>query len=289
LALVLFYAGLIGPKSPVWFPPYNIIAPSSPGLQFLQGIVEYPTWIAKASAATLVIIVGLAPLAYPAWKGLIRFPIVDAWLLSASIGTFGIFFIPKGVFPVWPTWLVLLSFPLGLSASRGLMKMNFRLMMAFVLAFTILSSSFVVLPADHALPYFSSQETRWYMPTSMVQTTVPLARVAGVEAGVTWLNAHVSGENWIVVSDVFAGFVVVFGNATHLYPYRHVEEVNWSLFAGTRMLYTIYWADPNETWFAGDTPPEPFQQVFASGGVAVLAAEPSQLALMCSATGRDQC
>jgi hypothetical protein len=118
---------------------------------------------------------------------------------------------------------------------------------------------------------------------------VPLARVAGVEAGVTWLNAHVSGENWIVVSDVFAGFVVVFGNATHLYPYRHVEEVNWSLFAGTRMLYTIYWADPNETWFAGDTPPEPFQQVFASGGVAVLAAEPSQLALMCSATGRDQC
>ncbi len=278
-ALVLFYAGLVGPRGAVWFPPYGIPAPSSSEPPFLQGIVDYASWISKARAAALLITLGLAPLAYPAWKGSVRSAITDAWLIVVSIGTFGIFFIPNGVFPVWPTWLVLLSFPFGISATRGLAGMNFRPAIAIILALSVLSTSFVILPAEHALPYFSSPETRWYVPTSMIQTTVPLDRVAGVEAGVAWLNAHVSGEDWIVVSDVFAGFVVVFGNASHLYPYRLVETVNWSLFTRTHMLYTMYWADPSETWFAGNTPPKPFQQVFASGGVAVLAAEPSRLVI----------
>jgi hypothetical protein len=272
VTVVLFYANILGTGGPLPFPPYGLPGPAPTAPPLLQGLVDYPSWIAKAGAATLLIGMGLLPIAYPAWRGRLRSPITDAWALSAGVGTFGIYFLPGSwVFPVWPTWLILLSFPLGLSAAKGLRGMDRRHLAVFLSIPVVLSVGFVVLPPDHALPYFTSPETRWYIPTSMVQTTIPLDRVAGVEAAVRWLNEHATSSDWIVVSNVFAGFVIILGDPTYLYPYYRVDTVDWRLFANARIVYTIYWSNPNETWFAGGMPPSVFHTVFMSGGVSVLA------------------
>jgi len=276
VALVLFYAGLLGPAGPGPFPPFGLPAPIATAPPFLQSLVNYPSWIAKAWAATLVIAVGVLPIAYFAWRGRLRSPITDAWAFAAGVGTFGVYFLPGSwTFPVWPTWLVLLSFPLCLSAARALMRLDRRHAAVVIGILAVLSGGFLVLPADHALPYFTSPETRWYIPTSMVQTSIPLDRVAGVETAVAWLNDHVTARDWIVVSNVFAGFVIVFGDPTHVYPYHQVETVDWRLFANASMVYTIYWSDSNETWFAGGIPPSVFQPVFTSGGVSLFASRGS--------------
>jgi hypothetical protein len=274
LALVLFYAGVIGAAGPGPFPPYGLPGPAGTAPPFLQGVVDYPSWIAKAWAATLLIGIGLLPLAYPAWRGRLRSPLTDAWALAAGVGTLAIFFLPGSwVFPVWPTWLVLLSFPLGLSAARGLTGMDRRHAAVFIGALVVLSGGFLVLTPDKALPYFTSRETRWYIPTSMVQTTIPMDRVAGVKAAVGWLNEHATSSDWIVVSNVFAGFVMVLGDPTHLYPYYRVDTVDWRYFSNASLVYTIYWSNLYETWFAGGMPPNVFVSVFAFGGVSVLAAQ----------------
>ncbi len=278
LVSVLFYAGLIGPAGPGPFPPYGVPGPSIPGPVLLQGITTYPTWDAKASAATILIAMALAPLAYPAWRGRSRSLTVNAWIAVSATATFGIFLMPDGeFFPVWPTWLVLLSFPLGLISARGMTLMSRCRAAALAVVFLILAGSYVALPASSALPYFTSAQTRWYVPTSMVQTTIPLDRVPGVELAVAWLNTHATDKDWIVVSNVFAGFVVVFGNASRLYPYQYVNRVNWSLFSGATTLYTIYWADPSDSWFAGGPPPPVFREVFVADGVSVLATNVNQL------------
>jgi hypothetical protein len=75
-------------------------------------------------------------------------------------------------------------------------------------------------------------------------------------------------EGWIVVPNVFAGFIVVLWDSTH---YR-VDTVDWRLFANASLVYTMYWSNPNETWFARGMPPSLFLPVFASGVVSVLAA-----------------
>jgi hypothetical protein len=277
VALVLFYAGVWGVGGPGPFPPYGLPGPTPSGPPLIQGLVSYPSWTAKAIAATLIIAVGLAPLIYPAWRGRFQHPATDAWLLASSVGTFGIFLFPEGVFPIWPTWLFLMSFPLGLWATRGLLRMERRRLAVALVALIILSGSYLVLPAKSALPYFTSGETRWYIPTSMPQTIIPRDRIPGVVAAVSWLNSHAEAGDWIVVSDVFAGFVMIFGNASHLYPYHFVEQVDWKLFARARIIYTIYWADTSETWFAGGSPPQVFNPRFVQDGVALLDAPASAL------------
>jgi len=272
--VVLAYSHQIVPSGPSPFPPHSPIATISPIMSgAVAGTTPYANYVSAAFAATLTILLGIMVIILPAYFGFFRNPVVDGLTLLLSAATVSVF-LPGLTISVWPTWLFLLAFPLLLYAYRGLKKMRiaFRLpIIGFILLTTV---GFLSLPPQYALPYLTSEQTRWYIPTSAMQNTIPLDRVKGVEDCVAWLDAHVKANDAVVVSQSFYGYVQVEGNPMTIYVYSSANAFNWTALRAD-MIYSIAWTD-NMSWYTGGPIPSRSQIVFSSHSVGVFALELNQ-------------
>jgi hypothetical protein len=133
-----------------------------------------------------------------------------------------------------------------------------------------LSVSFVVLPSNVAFPYFAIFPL--YVPTSMLQNTVPLIDCKDTANALQWVKSNMADNGLLLVHRAFYGWgsLALNGNQLVFYGYENPETVAQSLEEnGSRQqLYLIWWV--NGSGLHGQpTVSSMFRQVYESGEIAV--------------------
>ena len=168
-------------------------------------------------------------------------------------------------------WVLLLVFPLAFFTVEMFSRLNHRnIRKVFVGALIFLSCSFMLLPAQLAFPYFTLFSN--YVPTSMLQNSVPLSDCEDVVMALSWYGQNIGSNGTLLVHQAFSGWADLYLNANCKvvnYGYENPQVAAGKLLAnGLELVYVIWWV-PGEGWHGLSSMPSSFYEVFHSGRIAV--------------------
>jgi len=190
------------------------------------------------------------------------------WVAWCLIGTILPFFLPSA--PLGYRWVLLLSFPFAFFAVEGFRRINRRLFKGFfAVLFSLLSFSFVLLPAEMAFPYFSFFPQ--YFPSSMLQNSVSLRDCGDVVKALKWVDENVGCDGVLMVHDAFYGWALLYTDKVEIlcYGYANPESLALNLTReGCGRLYLVWWV-PGLGWHGQACLPSSFSMVYRVGGMAV--------------------
>ncbi|MEM3703327.1 MAG: hypothetical protein QXX79_02745 [Candidatus Bathyarchaeia archaeon] len=193
---------------------------------------------------------------------------LKAWSFWCLIGAFTPFLLP--LTPLSYRWILLLAFPLAFFAIEGFGKINSRLLKGVSASFMVLLSfSFVFLPAEAAFPYFSLFPS--YVPSSMLQNSVPLSDCRDVVEALKWVENSFDGGDFLLVHDAFHGWALLYADGVEIVHYGYASPENAALaFSqnGYRRVYLVWWVS-GEGWHGWASLPSTFKEVYRSGRIAI--------------------
>jgi hypothetical protein len=175
-------------------------------------------------------------------------------------------------------WALMITIPLCAYATRGLSTWNWRSAASFRLPYFVFPSwlmivlmmgaAFLVLPASLALPYY-----RYYSPTSMEQSTIPVEYSPYVVRAIMWLSSNIeSGQVFMTVNAMY-GWAREYFHANNtvvwFYSGTSLEAALLSTIQqGYSHVYTIWW-DNNEGWYGDPSVPPGFVLQHQEGPMGV--------------------
>jgi hypothetical protein len=170
---------------------------------------------------------------------------------------------------------LLLVYPLSFFAVEGISrihrKVNYHILEVTVAVFLIvLSAGFVVLPNNQPLVYFGAYTT--YIPTSMVQNTLPLSDCQDTVNALTWANSNLPSNGYLLVHEAFYGYALTSFDIERVTPYffGNLTQVTSQLKESntTAPMYLIWWVN-GLGWYGQSTVPGAFVEVYHSGSIAI--------------------
>jgi hypothetical protein len=267
----------------VYYLPFGAIGTAS------RPMVNYLTAYPYGQMANMVVELTLF-LLYPillllAVFGLKKDICLLGWVVVTGLAGFSPLFLPTYAAGLWYRWVFLLVFPLGIYAVLGIRRIvtrlaNFRLaagILFIVLTLTpflFLAGNFILVPPEHANPYFTNPAIIPTFPSSMLQNTVPFSETADVQRAVEALNNLMTGDSVVLVHESFFGWVSIglIGNKT-IIDYllgTPSDALPTAKRLGFKSIYWIWWA-PGISWDNYQAPTEIFKPVYTSGKIAIYA------------------
>jgi hypothetical protein len=193
---------------------------------------------------------------------------LKSWLVWSFIGVMLPLFFSSA--PIGYRWTVFLVFPFAFFAVEGFMRSKIDLLKVISAVFTaLLSVSFIFLPAEVAFPYLRLYP--YYVPSSMLQNSVPLSDCADVVKALSWAKANVKSEEGLLVHDAFYGWALLYAGDVKILRYGYAPPEDAALaFArqGYKRLYLIWWVS-GAGWHGTESLPLSFEEVFRSGRIAI--------------------
>ncbi len=267
----LFYLGVLFPATVA---PSPLAAPSarSPFLYNYVGVAEdvyvYPTLVEVYATVLLLSGMVLGPLIPFAVAGFARERRMVVWAAILAIGAFSILAWPFAAIPAWHRWLFMLAFPALVFATHGVLKMDRRIRVAFLAVLLVLAGSFVALPPPYAIPFYTNPRTSVYVPTSMLQNSVPLGDSSDVVAALEWLNNQQFSDSILLAHISFAGWAELFSKIPHIYAFVDPGQVNGGNFSGFTHVFVVYWAR-NQGWYNPSLMPDRLTLAHSIGRMVV--------------------
>jgi len=186
------------------------------------------------------------------------------WMLVCGIGL-ALSLLPGHVFQdIGYRWVLLLSLPLLILAYEGYSKL--RVTLAFtpknwsgvlrigvLVALASSAALYAVLPSQSALPFYTTFPQ--YVPSSMVQSSLPFSDYPNVVNAMLWLDSHLNSDSVLITQQAFYGWA-----RSYLSPDKQV--VNSLLAPPASVIsetgsythvYTVWWVD-GTGWFQGSLP-----------------------------------
>lgn len=167
-------------------------------------------------------------------------------------------------------WTLMLVFPAAFFVVEGFKQFNsasWRLVFGGVLV--LLSFSFVLLPSEMAFPYF--RVFPHYIPSSMLQNSVPLRDCEDVVDALSWFGDNVGTDGVLLVHDTFHGWALMSLDRDRIvcYGYGDPEQAAQEMSGnGYKQLYLVWWVS-GEGWHGVSMAPSSFVEVFRSNRIAV--------------------
>jgi hypothetical protein len=167
-------------------------------------------------------------------------------------------------------WTLTMAFPVAVYATEGFSSIRTGLMaqrtslrnigLFSIILIAVLGGAYVALPASHAFPYY-----RYMVPTSMLQSTIPLEQSQDVIASFDWLSTHARSDAALLVHDAMYGWareyykgltpIVTAGNPGTLHGgLQHCFQLGFSI------VYTVWWAD-GSGWYGEPKVPQGFVMI----------------------------
>jgi len=179
---------------------------------------------------------------------------------------------PNAFFAVFPyRWTLLLTYPLAFYATEAFVSLRsnaHKLGVALMLA--TFSLGFIVLPNNLAFPYYAAFPL--YVPTSMLQNTVPLSDSQDTANALQWVRNNMPSGARLLVHDAFYGWASLTLNDDQLVPYEYgyPETMARELVENGSQcqLYLIWWVN-GSGWHGQPTVSSAFGEVYESGRIAV--------------------
>jgi len=213
----------------------------------------------------------LLPFVWAGWKG-VKDLGFRAWIGWCFFGVFLGVFASSGWFPLSYRWSLLIVFPLAFLAVEGFSIFRFRRLRKVLAGFLVfLTAVFLLLPANFAFPYFSTVYVN-YVPSSMLQNTVPLSDCSDVVSLMSWSKVNVNSQGTVLLlHDVFYGWGLLYDGNGRVFSYGYEDVETAALNAsssGFNEVYVVWWT-AGEGWHGILTLPASFVEVYRSGRMAV--------------------
>lgn len=201
---------------------------------------------------------------------------LKAWILWIFLAVLFTIVSPNASFIVYPyRWIMLLTYPLAfyaVAAFSHIKRKTFRYGMAIGMGLILvtLSASFLVLPNNEALPYYSAFPN--YVPNSMLQNTVQLSDCQDTVNALQWANNNMLPNGSLVVHDAFWGWASLTLNSSKLThcefydPETTAKDMRQNGF--TSPLYMIWWVN-GTGWYGLTSISSAFTQIYHSGNIAI--------------------
>ena len=265
----------------VYYLPFGAIGTAS------QPMVNYLTAHPYGQIASMVLQLTLF-LLYPILLLLAVFGVKKdmtllGWVLVTALAGFSPIFSPTYAAGLWYRWIFLLVFPLAIYAVLGIQRIVSRLanlkptagvlFLALTLTpFLFLAGNFILVPPEHATPYFTNPAILPTFPSSMLQNTVPLSETEDVQKAVEALNKMMTSDAVVLTHESFFGWVSIglTGNKT-IIDYllgTPTEALPTAKRLGFRTIYWIWWT-AGISWDNYQAPTEIFKPVYTSGEMTV--------------------
>jgi hypothetical protein len=267
----LFYLGFLFPFNPPLSPlgsqePLRISLYNYVGAS--QDVYVYPALKDVYSTVSILAAMVLVPLLPLAFLGFYREKRLVVWTFALGIGAFSLAVTPFAAIPMWYRWLLMLTFPVLIFGAAGLARLANRFAVPILGVMMILSLGFMVLPPENALPYFTDSHTLPYVPSSMLQNTVPLPDSLYIVQALRWLDGTRSEDSVLLASYAFVGWARLYSNVREIYEYGSAVQVNNSNLSSYKHVYVIYWAVGNG-WFQQSLLPTGSVEIYRSGQIAL--------------------
>jgi hypothetical protein len=174
-------------------------------------------------------------------------------------------------------WTLMMFLPLTVFSVEGFSRLGkstslrgFKpvIRISWILLLLILFTGYAGLQAEAAFPYYS-----YFVPTSMLQSTVPLHDSQDVVNSFRWLSANIQPGSTLMALEPIYGWareyfngdasVVGFASGTTFEAALHK-----TLDMGNSRVYTVWWAN-GQGWYSDPSPPAGFVLQYRSGQFGV--------------------
>ena len=264
-ALVLFglyvYRDLVISPVPVAAAEWLSIFGSS---SLVDGAVTIPAFI-------LFCYLPLLPFLWLGYRGLSGNQELTAWVFwCLAAGLVGIV-VPLAFGVASYRWILLLVFPLAFLAVEGFSRFRFRNLKVVWCGFLVfLSAGFVLLPAARAFPYFGIFP--YYVPSSMLQNSVPLSDCEDVARALDWMSNSLATSDVLLVHDAFQGWASMCLSPDRrvvAYGYGDPEVAARSLTLESEGRVFVLWWVSGSGWHGQASLSLHFAEVFKTGRIAI--------------------
>jgi hypothetical protein len=267
LFLLIVYANFV--ISPRFAVVSSFPGRESGGWLSLFGFTSYPDMVINTLGFLLYCCLPLLPFVILGARRLNNLQI-KSWLVWSLVAICSPIISPNAFIPEGYRWTLMLVFPISFYAVEALarFKSNTRqLLVAFALI--ALTTGFVIAPYDRAFPYYTLFP--YYVPSSMLQNTVPLSDCEDTINALQWLKSNMHDGTRLLTHSAFKGWALLVLNIDKIIPYgyNHPEEAaQEALQNGCDQVYLIWWTDGNG-WHGQLTVSSSFKEVYKSGRIAV--------------------
>lgn len=186
------------------------------------------------------------------------------WMVMCGIGLV-LSLSPGHVFQdIGYRWVLLLSLPLLILAYEGFSnlqgsaafttkKWSGLLRVGILVALASSATLFAVLPAQSALPFYTMYPQ--FLPSSMVQSSLPSSDYPNVVNAMVWLNSHLNSDSVVITQQAFYGWA-----RSYLSPSKQILDTvlaapNSAIdqTGSYSHVFTVWWV-AGSGWFQGSFP-----------------------------------
>jgi len=252
-------------------------AQDSGGFMALFGFLSYPDLVVNTLGFLFFCYLPLLPLVVLGARRFGNNLQMKAWVFLVFILLLSVLISPNAFVAVFPyRWTLLLAYPLAFYAAEAFANLKLSVYKLGVgLMLGTLTLGFIVLPNNLAFPYYTFFPL--YVPTSMLQNTVPSTDCQDTANALQWLRNNMSNDARLLAHDAFYGWAILTLDAGQVirYGYGDPETLAQTLVKnGLRgQLYLIWWVN-GSGWHGQPTVFSAFGEVYESGRIAVYTYKP---------------
>jgi len=268
LFLLIFYAKCKVSSGEFLTVLLSFPAKESEGWLSLNGFSSYPDMVVSMVGFLFYCHLLLLPLAMMGAKSLKNFQIKSwtLWSLAAILS-------PVVTQSAWfggYRWVLMLTYPLSFYATDGLtnIKLNSRRLLVFLIL-GIFTAAFVAMPYGYGV--FAFRQYTIYLPSSMLQNSVPLCDCQDTVNALRWLRDNMDKGARLLTHRAFYGWalmMLVEDQVMH-YEYGNPERVaEEAARLSHDSIYLIWWVN-GFGWYGQPTVSSTFREVYRSGRIAI--------------------
>jgi hypothetical protein len=177
---------------------------------------------------------------------------------------------------LWPfRWVLMLTYPIAFFATETLTNIQQNrprklLSLATVSIVIILSAGFIIMPNETPFPYFIKYP--YYIPSSMLQNTVPLQDCKDVENALNWVRNNTTKDTALLAHTAFYGWALENSDKNQtIIPYGYNDPMSKAekiSQQGFNKIYVIWWTK-GYGWYGQTTLSSKFQEVYQSNRISI--------------------
>lgn len=188
--------------------------------------------------------------------------------LVLGVGSFSLLVSPFAAIPAWHRWLYMLVFPGLVFSTVGILRLNRKARVIVLASLVFLGATFVAMPNELALPYYTLPQTLRFIPPNLLRNTVGLQDSPDVVAVLGWLDDQQIPRAVLLADIWFVGWAKLYAGSMAVYEFIDPAQVDGGNFSAYDSIFMLYWAI-GKGGYQADRMPAGASQIFSFGRVAL--------------------
>lgn len=229
---------------------------------------------------------------------ILPFALIGLWRLrNLQLGSWLLFSLILMLLPIASVspyrWVLMLTYPLAFYAIDSISRLKSikwkrytftvrRIALLYlVLSTAILSVGYIFTTPEHPFLYFDPAKVNYYsnqIPSAMQQNTISRTDFESTTNSLQWFKNNVNSSSILLTHTVFYGWALLTLNESQIKNYEFDDPEHAAVAVakeGFTQIYLIWWTS-GQGWYGQATLPNPFEEVYHSGRIAIYSYNLSQ-------------